>query len=315
MSDAPSLPVPPPVCGIVVSFHPDAEVPANLAAVAAQCAAVVVVDNGSSAEARAGLAAVPGVTLVPLGENLGVAVALNRGAARARELGCEWAVLFDQDSRPEPGMIAALWAAHLRHPAVGIVGPCVWEEGGNAERYRWVRPHPRWPGCFQRVACTGTDLTGVTMLITSGSLIDLGLWRQLGGFIDGLFIDYVDVDYCLGVRAAGRDIVVAAAARLRHRLGARREARLLGRDFRPMHHAAFRHYYMARNRIFVWRRFARRFPHWALFDLGFAGFNLLRVLLFEDRKFAKLRAMTRGAWDGLRGRAGPMPERVAETLR
>ncbi len=65
---------------------------------------------------------------------------------------------------------------------------------------------------------------------------------------------------------------------------------------------------MARNRITMWRRYAVRHPHWALFDSVFAGYNYIRVLVFEKNRPKKLRAVLLGTWDGLCGRSGPCPE-------
>ena len=297
----------PKIRAVVVTFHPAETVAENLAAMASECSEVIVVDNGSTPQAHAAIRSVPGVTLLPLGENLGVAAALNRGAEAAAAAGAEWIVTFDQDSAPEPGMIAALWAAHERMPRAAVIGPRILEDGAAPSRYRWVRRHPRWPGLFQRVASDGADLAGVTMLITSGSLIELAAWRALGGFDERLFIDYIDTDYCLRVIRAGREVAVAGEAVLRHRLGERRDARVGGLNFRPTHHAAFRHYYMSRNRVLMWRRHAGAVPHWAAFDAAFAAYNLLRVLLFEDERTAKIKAMVAGTWAGLQGRSGRMP--------
>jgi rhamnosyltransferase len=221
-------------------------------------------------------------------------------------LGCQWAVTFDQDSRPEPGFSAALWGTHLALPRAAVIGPRIQEEASEVERYRWLRRHPRWPGCFERVPCREKDLENVTMLVTSGSMIEIATWYALGGFDEGLFIDYIDTDYCLRVIRAGRQVAVAAGAFLQHRLGARESALLLGRDFRPTHHAAFRHYYIARNRLALWRRHALAVPHWAAFDLSYSLYNLFRVLVFEEQRWQKFRAMLRGTWDGLRGRKGAM---------
>jgi rhamnosyltransferase len=204
-------------------------------------------------------------------------------------------------------MVAALWDLHLRQPRAAVIGPCILEGGADGPRYRWVRRNPRCRWLFQRVECRGADLPEVTMLVTSGSLMELESWVTLGGFEEALFIDYVDIDYCLKAIRAGRQVAVAAAARLHHKLGARQAGRLLGKDFRPTYHAAFRHYFMARNRVRIWRRHALAVPHWALFDLCFAGFNGFRVVAFEREKGAKLKAMILGTWDGLLGRTGPCP--------
>jgi GT2 family glycosyltransferase len=304
----------PPVCGVVITYHPDDTVTENLRVMVRECGRVVVVDNGSAAEVWAAMAAVPGVTLLPQGQNLGLAAALNLGVARAAELGCEWAVTFDQDSRPEPGMVPAMWAAHLTMPRAAVIGPRIHEEGSRPGNYRWVARHELWPLLFRRLACTGADLPEVTMMVTSGSMIELAAWRQLGGFDGGLFIDYIDTDYCLRVIRAGRRVAVAGQAVLLHRLGARQRHVLMGRVFRPTHHAAFRHYYIARNRMVVWRRHALAVPHWALFDLCFAVYNGFRVLAFEPNKWKKFRATWLGTWDGLCRRVGPCPKHRLETF-
>ena len=79
---------------------------------------------------------------------------------------------------------------------------------------------------------------------------------------------------------------------------------MAGRKVRPTFHSALRLRYMARNRWVVWRRHAWAFPHWAAFDAVYSHYNLLRVLVFEDGRAAKLAAVVRGTWDGVCGRRG-----------
>jgi rhamnosyltransferase len=304
------------VCGVVVTYHPEPDALDNVRAMVAECGRVIVVDNASPSAAQAQLAAVPGVELIALPENQGVATALNVGAGRAMEHGFGWVVTFDQDSTPEPGMVAAFCDARERNPQAAIVAPRIFEGGPHGPRYRWVRANPRSRWLFQRAECEDVDLAAVTMVVTSGSMVELQTWKALGGFDETLFIDYVDIDYCLKAVRAGRSIVVAARARLLHRLGARKEAWLFGKDFRPTWHPAFRHYFMARNRVHVWRRHAWAVPHWAVFDLSFAAYNAFRILVFEHGKWAKFKALYLGFLDGLRGRSGPCPaarRRVFET--
>ncbi len=294
------------LCTVVVLFQPDPNVEENVRALIRECGRVVVADNGCPTDLRARLETVSGVTWLSMDGNVGVATALNRGLAWARAQGFVWALTFDQDSQPEPGMVRALWQAAQTMPQAVVICPRVQEEGSEPANYRWVTKHPALPFLFQRVACTGRDLPAVTMAVTSGSLFDLTAWEELGRFDDRFFIDYIDTEYCLRVIRAGRTVAVAGNAVLRHRLGARQERVLLGRDFRPMNHAPFRHYYMARNRIAAWRRHAFAVPHWAMFDFCFAWYNLARVLLFEAQRWAKVKAIMRGTWHGLCGKSGPM---------
>jgi hypothetical protein len=53
--------------------------------------------------------------------------------------------------------------------------------------------------------------------------------------------------------------------------------------------------------------YALRFPHWLAYELVATIFTSLRMLSTEDQKGAKLSAIARGTWDGLRGRMGKPP--------
>ena len=95
--------------------------------------------------------------------------------------------------------------------------------------------------------------------------ISCAAWRILlsvGPFPEEFFIDYVDTDYCLRCREAGRLIAVSNAARLVHAFGARDRRRSW--DWRLLRRIipASRHYYIARNRIAMIRRHAIKQFHW-----------------------------------------------------
>lgn len=301
-------------CGVVVTFHPDEGVRDRIRKMRAECGRLVVVDNGSGDDTAKLLDGLPEVTLVRLPQNLGVATALNRGAAWALAQGDEWIVTFDQDSLPQPGMVPALMATAVLLPMAGVVGPRILDTVRGREPYRWICCSDQWPFCFRRIVCEDEDLATVTSVITSGSLVSLDAWQKVGGFEDSFFIDYVDNDFCLRLTESGFRICVSHRAFLEHRLGTRTRHVVAGHDFRPTHHTPLRHYFIARNRITMWRRHAVAVPHWAVFDLCFAAYNGVRVLAFESHRWRKLKAMILGTWDGLCGRKGPCPERRKRVL-
>ena len=292
------------VWGIVVTFNPDASVVGNVQQIARECRRVVVVDNGSESSAleplRNGLP--PTARILPLETNLGIAAALNRGVEAALGEGAQVVVTFDQDSAPERGFVAALLEmAEQVGKRWGVIG-CRIAEVGLSRGYRWLRPGPL-PLTFSRVPCGSTGLRNVAMVISSGSLLNLPLWQRVGGFAEGLFIDAVDTDYCLRVADAGGEVAVAAGAILKHRLGARRQVALPGPLGRPTFHSPLRHYFMARNRWLLLRRHWAK-GYWVSFEFAAAVLNTFRVMLAEDRKRAKLRAIVIGTLDGIRGRKG-----------
>ena len=57
--------------------------------------------------------------------------------------------------------------------------------------------------------------------MTSGSLLDLSAYEAVGPFMDELFIDQVDNEFCLRLRAAGFSVLEAGEATLQSPSGRR----------------------------------------------------------------------------------------------
>ncbi len=296
------------VCAVVVTYHPEEDIAENIKAIAAECDAVVVVDNGSDSASLQAVSETPRVEILVLRQNYGLAAALNLGVERASERGYTWVVTFDQDSRPEKGMIREMNKTRYRQTQAVIVVPRICEENSDPRNYRWLRRSQTMPFLFKRVGCENEDLSGVSMAISSGSMIEVKTWKEVAGFNSGFFIDYIDTDFCLKVIRRGGLIVVCAKARLAHRLGARKCYVVLGHEVRPTNHATFRQFYIARNRVHVWKRHALALPYWAAFDISFAVLNFLRIWMFEQQRWRKTVATFRGTWHGLLGKMGEMPK-------
>ena len=296
---------------VVVTYSPDDGLFARLDKIACQGGMLFVVDNGSGPETqdclRARLKELGG-ELLANPENRGLAAALNQGIARAEQLGCEWVLTFDQDSHPSQGMMKALIATAKASPQperVAVVGPRIVEERFPSQIQRFIQP--MWWG-FRRVSCDQQDLHGVMQLITSGALTNVRHWRALGGFNESLFIEYVDYEYCLRARLAGLELRVSAKALLIHNLGTRQERSFFGKKFLPTFHNPKRHYYMMRNRVWMWSHYVWKKPQWAIFDFFGSGKSLFTALILEPNRGAKIKYMWRGATDALFRRMGPMRE-------
>lgn len=299
---------------VVVTFHPAGEFEGRLAAMSAQGGALVVVDNGSKAAVRRRLAencSRHGWHLIQNPTNRGVGAALNQGVSRLAALGFDWALLFDQDSEPLEGMRERIKESLQRHPQSGrvaLVGAS-FQERATGRCHRVLCGHPRFPLLFRKIEPMEQDLPDVSCVITSGSMVRMAAIEALGGFDEAFFIDYVDTDFCLRGRERGWMTMVSATAQFVHESGQRDRRRWHGIELQPTHHSALRHYYMARNRVPMWRRHALAVPHWAMFDLCFAIYNGFRVFALESDRWRKFKAMVLGTWDGLCGVTGPCPER------
>lgn len=300
-----------PVVGaVVVTYFPDAGVADRLAALLEQVPHVVIVDNGSDAASLGHITAFSdhdGVTLIANAVNRGIATALNQGMTCLCDNGCDWVLTVDQDSLIANGFIAAQLATLGADPApqgVAMIGAERRDDGARQVGHRWLRPK-KVPPFFERVPCHEITGDGVTLVITSGTLLSVAAYQHLGPFRDDFFIDLVDFEYCLRARGAGLRILVACGATLHHRVGEKTSQAVLGLGLSATHHAAVRRYYLFRNVIATVRAHGLRVPHWLIYQ-GLALCEIVAgIVLFERGKAAKLRACALGLWDGVLGRLGP----------
>jgi rhamnosyltransferase len=282
------------VCAVVVTYHPDAAVLDNLAAIRPQVQGLVVVDNGSSKEklSRLRLAA-PEVefTLIENGDNLGIATALNIGVKWAQSQGYTWVALFDQDSTAPPAFVDTMRRAYdtnRRRDRAALLVP----------RYIHSRLGHPLPAIY-----AGNGSLQVAM--TSGSLMPVAIFSQEGCFEESLFIDGVDFEYCLRLRSRGYSVEECTEAVLLHAPANFTECRLNGsRLFLTSNYSAERRYYRDRNKIWMMRKYCTRYPAFILSALAGSLKDCVKILLAETDKRRKVFHMALGVRDGLLGRMG-----------
>jgi rhamnosyltransferase len=290
---------------VIVTFNPD---PARLrhvvAATARQVGEIVLVDNGSTTDAAADLTGVSPNPLgvLALGDNYGIAAALNIGLARARERGCTHVLLLDQDGVPGPGMVNALLAEMRQREArgekVAAVGPQIVDP-------RRAAPAPffrlgRWDLRRIDAADAGEQSARIDFLITAGTLLSLAAAQKIGPMNEALFIDYVDLEWSLRARSLGYRLYGHFGVTLDHRLGDE-PLQAFGRTMTA--HSPLRHYYLMRNALALWRL---PYTPWA-WKCADALHLLRKFVVFSTlapQRGAHCRMMLRGLADGLAGRYG-----------
>lgn len=272
------------IAGVVVFYRPKEESLYNLHSYLAQVERLYVVDNSEQPDSRYHelLSALTAVEVIPNQGNAGVAHALNLGAERALADGCDFLLTMDQDSLAEPGMVETMLAclAGRAPEMVGMLSP-----------FHLTRSGPKFPAEM---------CSDVMTPMTSGCLLNLAAFRQVGPFRDDFFIDFVDNEYCLRLRRAGYAVLRANRAVLYHRVG---DTKKYG-PFIATHHSPVRRYYKTRNRLWVFREYLSTFPGHCLFDLVRLAKEVVSILLFEREKGKKLLMMIGGVRDYLQGRYG-----------
>jgi N-acetylglucosaminyl-diphospho-decaprenol L-rhamnosyltransferase len=200
--------------------------PAALAAAAAYQASVsvearvTIVDNDSRPEQRLLLRdrCPDGVRLLLNSENLGYGRAANGALSDGQaELVC----VSNADVLPEPEALGAL-AAAARGPRAGMVGPVF---GDDADRYHAALPGALtmlariFVGSFGERRRPGPSVGAVAEIgQPSGAcfVVRRDIWEEAGGFDEGFFLWYEDVDLAKRLHDAGRRNLVVGSARVGH---------------------------------------------------------------------------------------------------
>jgi rhamnosyltransferase len=293
------------VCGIVVTYHPDADFPARLRSISSQLDLVLIVDNGSAEPEVSMLRNVAahhsGITLILNSENLGIARALNIGIQQAAMLGYSWVVLLDQDSRVHDDLLDTLLAIHESHPdntRLAVIG-------SGYRDLRWGRPEQ---GLTEpnAEAASGNRWDEVEWVITSGSLLSLAAYSVIGPFREDFFIDFVDIEYCIRARASGYSVIKTRRSLMSHLIGALQQHQILWIKKWTTHHSADRRYYFARNDTVMLREYGNyKWGTWRIKSFCRSFRTVKRIVLYEQAKAGKILAIIHGWWDGIHGNMGP----------
>ena len=280
------------ICAVVVAYFPDEDFEARLQTILPQVARLVVVDNTPDAISLSpDIIAAWGERLHYIANhaNRGVASALNQGLEYASQQGYPWVLTLDQDTQCYPDMMATLIQVHEAcEPKAAVIG-------GN---YFDSQNHQL------KVPAGGeTEYLEQKTVITSGSLVDAGVARTVGGFREDYFIDQVDHEFCLRLRAHGYRVVISRKPVMNHSVGENGGIwlPLLGRLPK---HSPLRKYYVARNSLVTIAAYWRREPSWCLRRAVRLFLGLLLMATLECQRRSKVRAFTKGFRDAIRGQMG-----------
>ena len=246
---------------------------------------IFIVDNASENinELKELLNTFPTVTLIGNGQNYGIAYALNVICQQAQQSGFDWLMTLDQDSVLQPNILQE-YAKHTADVGVGIICPRI-EDRNMGRQY----------------ATTDHGWEKIDQCITSGNLVNLTAWKEIGGFDEKLFIDGVDFDFCIRMRKAGYGILRSNNVYLLQEVGKGRSKSLFGKTFSIMNHGGKRLYYIIRNYLYLGKKHHQRL-HWTTE----VGKRVFIVMTYEHHRLQKLGYMLRGLVDFVRGKMGKL---------
>ncbi len=270
----------------VILYQPEKNVLENIRSYINLTEKLYIIDNSNTQSLIIHqLQQYPQVNYLSMQGNKGIAAALNVGVHQALQDKIDYLITMDQDSQFTNdvfyGYIYTAESLFKKFSNAAVIGI-------NYDGYSQKNPDQ--------------DIEVADEVITSGMIINLKIIKELGDFIEKLFIDYVDYEYCYRARKAGYLCLMVNKYKLNHQVGGMRPIVKYGIHFRNHNeHNAIRQYYMARNAIYVIKKYPEMAMKWVK--------NLIKapikIILVDDDKVSKSKGYIEGIIDGLRNHYGP----------
>jgi rhamnosyltransferase len=192
---------------------------------------------------------------------------------------------MDQDSVVDGSLIRAYQAAVDAQPERKCLAPAI---NGNGRSSK-------------------TEISCIEYAITSGNLVRVNLFDEIGLYDEGLFIDCVDFDFSLRLRRAGHAIYRVPNASMEHHLGEDADVPGFLEKFYDRH-SPVRRYYQTRNYLYLAERYLLQFPGFII-KLGLLQILLTVLIGFLDPSPVRsYRAVIRGIKDYVARKDGPYME-------
>lgn len=265
---------------VIILFNPDIHrLNDNIEAVIGQVDKVVLVDNGSAniETVKEKYADNSRISLITNKENVGIAKALNQGVAFCQE-DVKWVLTLDQDSVSSANLIDE-FSKFLEEPRVGILTPQIHD--------RHEKEQVQLRNGFKEI----------NRCITSGALINVETWEEVGKFDETMFIDVVDFEYSYRIRQSGYRILQVDSTYLLHECGNIKEVVFFRKRIKIFNHSPKRRYYFSRNWIYFFRKYKGEIPR--MYILKQYVVLCGKILFFEHNRAKKMQAIMRGIKDGL----------------
>lgn len=295
------------VLPIIVSYHPDQSLLQLVEDLRGQVTEILVIDNGSFPNKTLdALRENDSVTLLELGENIGLAAALNRGVQYATQRGFSHVLTLDQDTHLPGDYISRMmnfWASLIpTGQRVGVIAPNFFDI--NSRTNAKFSVVSRWYTKTVSCGCSAEALV-TNFAITSGSIYPVLVLQSVGSFREDFFIDQIDTEYCLRLMRNGYKVFINCAVCINHAIGKRTLHKWLGLTIKPNHHSPLRRYYIARNGVFTASLYYRQYPSYLILTIMRLVHEAISILFFETNRIEKMSMLIKGCWSGLLGKLGP----------
>lgn len=220
--------------------------------------------------------------------NLGIAKALNLACEKAVSEDFEWILTMDQDSSFDSDSINAYFRAFekMTKNNVGIISPRHILKN-DIDKFSDVK-----------------ESAEVDHVMTSGNLLNLKIWEEIGRFDENLFIDEVDSEICFRIIENGYKVIQLNKIRMFHELGNLEKKNFFTRKISVLNHNHIRKYYIMRNKFYMLKKYKKYRSRYIYYILN----DFFKVIFYEKDKLRKLKYMFKGIADFMKSKMGELDD-------
>ena len=222
-------------------------------------------------------------------KNLGIAKALNLACEKAANDNFEWLLTMDQDSSFDSNSIKSYFRTFekMTKNNVGIISPRHILKN-DIDKFSDVK-----------------ESAEVDHVMTSGNLLNLKIWEEIGKFDENLFIDEVDSEICFRIIESGYKVIQLNKIRMFHELGNLEKRNFFTRKISVLNHNHIRKYYIMRNKFYMLKKYKKYRLRYIYYILN----DFFKVIFYEKDKLRKLKYMFKGITDFMKNKMGELDDR------
>lgn len=278
------------IAAAVILYYPSKGIIDNILSYSSFVNILYSLDNSEdpSREIVEQIKKIPNCLYIHNGENEGIAKRLNQVCRLAIEDGFEWLLTMDQDSYFSEKNISTYIncaQALANKEQIAMTGVEIIKKE------------------TEEISCRYTE---VISLITSGSMINLALFKKIGPFDEALFIDQVDLEYCYRAILKEYKVNQFPDIFLEHSLGVasvHKSLKTFKNTYRSLH-SPLRIYYITRNYLYIRSRYRKSFSTEIAKTEKDLLIRLKNNLLYGKERIAVLKFFFKGIMDFKRKKMG-----------
>lgn len=266
------------LAGVVVWYKPTLKDIKNLETYINYLDKLYIIDNTENINNKDKVPNSKKIEYIFQNENLGIAKALNIACKKAIKENYKFILTMDQDSSFNNNDLEKMKTIASKMPLtkIGIISP--------------------WHKTKLKIEKPKEEIDYPLDVMTSGNILNLDIYKKINGFKDFLFIDGVDIEYCLNLKKNGYKVMRINTIEMNHDLGDIFYRKILNKEFMCDNHNYLRIYYMVRNYRYIRKEYRRIAPEFCDILVKIKGL-VFRIIFYEKDKFRKLRSIILGIID------------------